>query len=68
MSTTQARNSGPAAFIFPEEAVDAALQQQSLASLAQFEGRLRREAVNLVEQMLRAWDQLAATQGFTRAK
>jgi hypothetical protein len=52
----------------PGEAVDAALQRQSLASLAQFEGRLRREAVNIVEQMLRAWNQMAATQGFTRAK
>ena len=52
----------------PGEAVDAALQRQSLASLGQFEGRLRREAVNLVEQMLRAWDQMAVTQGFTRSK
>ena len=52
----------------PREAVDAALQRQSLASLGQFEGRLRREAVNLVEQMLRAWDQMAVTQGFTRSK
>ena len=26
------------------------------------------EAVNLVEQMLRAWDQMPVTQGFTRSK
>ena len=30
--------------------------------------RAPRRAVNLVEQMLRAWDRLAATQGFTRSK
>jgi Uncharacterized protein conserved in bacteria (DUF2252) len=52
----------------PGEAVDAALQRQSLASLGRFEGRLRREAVNIVEQMLRAWDQMPVTQGFTRTK
>lgn len=52
----------------PGEAVDVALQQQSLASLGAIDTRVRREAVNLVEQMLRGWDQLAATQGFARAK
>jgi hypothetical protein len=52
----------------PGEPVDVALQQRSLASLVTVDTRVRREAVNLVEQMLRGWDQLAATQGFARAK
>jgi hypothetical protein len=52
----------------PGEAVDVALQQQSLASLDAIDARVRREAVILVEQMLRGWDQLAAAQGFARAK
>jgi len=52
----------------PGGPVDAALQQRSLASLGRFEGRLRGQAVNLVEQMLRGWEQLAGSQGFTRTK
>jgi hypothetical protein len=52
----------------PGAAVDAALQQHSLAALGTVEARVRREAVNLVEQMLRGWDQLRANQGFTRTK
>ena len=52
----------------PGEPIDAALQQRSLSSLGAIDTRVRREAVNLVEQMLRGWDQLAATQGFARAK
>ena len=52
----------------PGESVDAALQQQSLASLGSLEGRLRGQALSLVEQMLRGWEQLAANQGFTRSK
>jgi Uncharacterized protein conserved in bacteria (DUF2252) len=52
----------------PGEAVDAALQQRSLASLVTVDTRVRREAVNLVEQLLRGWDHLAAAQGLTRTK
>jgi len=52
----------------PGGPVDAALQQRSLASLGRFEGRLRGQAVSLVEQMLRGWEQLAGSQGFTRTK
>ena len=52
----------------PGEPVDAALQQRSLASLGSVEGRLRGQAVSLVEQMLRGWKQLAASQGLTRTK
>ena len=59
---------GAGSVYLPGEAVDAALQQQSLASLGAIDTRVRREAVNLVEQMLRGWDQLTATQGFARAK
>jgi hypothetical protein len=52
----------------PGQTVDAVLQQQSLAALGTFDARVRREAATLVEQMLRGWDQLVATQGFTRTK
>ena len=52
----------------PGEPVDAALQERSLASLGSVEGRLRGQAVSLVEQMLRGWERLAASQGFTRTK
>ena len=50
------------------EAIDIALQERSLASLVAIDTRVRRESVNLVEQMLRGWNQLPATQGFTRTK
>jgi hypothetical protein len=52
----------------PGAAVDAALQRHSLAALGTIEAPVRREAVKLVEQMLRGWDQLTAAQGFTRTK
>jgi hypothetical protein len=52
----------------PGQPVDAALQQRSLASLGTIEGRLRGQAVSLVEQMMRGWKQLAASQGLTATK
>ena len=52
----------------PGQAVEVGLQQQSLAALGRFEGRLGGEAVHLVEQMLRGWERLATTQGLTRSK
>jgi uncharacterized protein DUF2252 len=52
----------------PGRAVDAALQQQALAALGTLERRVRHEAVTLVEQMLRGWEQLTAAQGLTRTK
>jgi Uncharacterized protein conserved in bacteria (DUF2252) len=59
---------GAGSIHLPGAVVDAALQQHSLAALGTVDARVRREAVNLVEQMLRGWDQLTVTQGFTRAK